>query len=44
MFRLGCHSDMYDALPTYPEDGTGVHVLSLTDALIAESRSTWIDL
>lgn len=29
---------MYDALPTYPEDGTGVHVLSLTDALIAESR------
>ena len=29
---------MYDALPTYPPDDTGVHVLSLTDALIAESR------
>ena len=29
---------MYDALPTYPADDTGVHVLSLTDALIAESR------
>jgi len=29
---------MYDALPTYPHDDTGVHVLSLTDALIAESR------
>ena len=29
---------MYDALPTYPHDNTGVHVLSLTDALIAESR------
>ena len=29
---------MYDALPTYPKDDTGVHVLSLTDALIAESR------
>ena len=28
---------MYDA-PTYPPDDTGVHVLSLTDALIAESR------
>ena len=29
---------MYDALPTYPPDDTGVHVLSLTDALIAETR------
>ena len=29
---------MYDALPTYPADETGVHVLSLTDALIAEPR------
>ena len=29
---------MYDALPTYPADDTGVHVLSLTDALIAEPR------
>ena len=29
---------MYDGLPTYPPDDTGVHVLSLTDALIAESR------
>jgi len=29
---------MYDALPTYSHDDTGVHVLSLTDALIAESR------
>ena len=29
---------MYDALPTYPHDDTGVHVLSLTDALIAESK------
>ena len=29
---------MYDALPTYPADATGVHVLSLTDALIAEPR------
>ena len=29
---------MYDALPTYPPDDTGVHILSLTDALIAEPR------
>ena len=29
---------MYDGLPTYPPDNTGVHVMSLTDALIAESN------
>ena len=29
---------MYDALPTYPPDDSGVHVLSLTDALISEPR------
>ena len=29
---------MYDGLPAYPPDDTGVHVLSLVDALIAEPR------
>ena len=39
-FQIGddAVTHMYDALPTYPPDDTGVHVLSLTDALIAETQ------